>query len=430
MLRSNVDLRGLIHFGKMSGGYFFTTILNNAIPFLVLPILTRYLAPAEYANIALFSFYLALSNALTGSSVPSIIARDFFNKEKSYIAKLIGNCIGVVFIFSLVTFLLILLLYPVLQKYIDLPLLWMLIIPFASFSWIVFTMGLTVLRSAKKVLTFTKHQVGNTLINLGISVFLIAVLLWGWQGRVVGIIISFFISALIMFIYLKKNGYVAFSFSKSIIKEILRLVFPLIPNSFQSVVISQVGIFFIQFYFTKELLGIYSIGFQIASAILLLITTLNLSWSPFLYEQLAKVEKINRIYLTRMFYVLIGVVFLGVIFINVFSGLILKIMTTPEYYNAKEFIPWFTTGFLFFGIYASLMPVLIKFEKQNYISMVSFANMFIMIALNIWFSDLFGYIGIAYAYCTTYFTMFIALAWKAQKTFPLPWLKALKVWGK
>jgi O-antigen/teichoic acid export membrane protein len=428
MLKKNVDLRGLAHFGKMSGGYFITTIINNAIPFLVLPILTRYLDPEEYANIALFSFYLALSNALTGISIPAVISKNFFDKEKSYIAQIIGNSIVVVFAFSLITLLIILIFYPFLSKYLELDLLWMLLIPIASFSWIVFSMGLTVLRNSKKVLVFTKHQVGNTLINFAFSVFFIVVLLWGWQGRVLGMIISFMVSAIIMFVYLKVNNYVTFSFSKNIVRKILDIALPMIPNSFQSVVISQVGIFFIQFYFTKEILGLYSIAFQLAVMIQILITTLNLSWQPFFYEQLSKPEKLNHIYLTRMFCLLIGVVIIGALFINVFAGLILRIMTTPEYYNAKEFVPWFSLGFIFYGLYALLMPILIKFEKQNYISLVSFSNMFVMIGLNVWFADLFGYIGIAYAYCLTYLVMSVALFWKANRVFPLPWLRALKVW--
>jgi O-antigen/teichoic acid export membrane protein len=429
MLKSNIDLRGLIHFGKMSGGYFITTIINNAIPFLVLPILTRYLAPEEYANIALFSFYLAISNALTGISIPAVISKNFFDQEKKYVAELIGNCVLVVFAFSITTLLLILALYPFIKTYLELDLLWLSIIPLASFSWIVFSIGLTVLRNSKKVLMFTKHQVGNTLINFAFSIFFIVVLLWGWQGRVLGIIISFVISAIIMFIYLKQSGYISFRLSREKIKKIMDIALPMIPNSFQSVVISQVGIFFIQFYFTKEILGLYSIAFQMAVMIQILVTTLNLSWSPFFYQQLANIGKINFIYLTRMLYLLIGVVIVGVLFINVFAGLILRVMTTPEYYAAKEFIPWFSIGFLFYALYSFLMPILIKFEKQNYISLVSFTNMFIMIGLNIWFSNVFGYMGVVYAYTLTYFLMSLALVWKAQRVFPLPWLKALKIWS-
>ena len=86
---------------------------------------------------------------------------------------------------------------------------------------------------------------------------------------------------------------------------------PLLPNSFQSVIISQVGIFFIQFYFSKELLGVYAVGFQVAFAIKLLNSALALSWSPYLYEQLAKKHAINRMYLTRMLLALVAVMFMG-----------------------------------------------------------------------------------------------------------------------
>lgn len=258
---------------------------------------------------------------------------------------------------------------------------------------------------------------------------LVAVFIRGWQGRVWGIIIAFIISALLMYYYLKSNGYICFAISKKPIKYILSIILPLIPNSFQSVVISQVGIFFIQFYFTKELLGVYAVGFQIAYAIELLRSTLALSWSPYLYEQLAKINAINRMYLTRLLLALIAVIGVGVVFINLFAGLILRIMAGKKYIAAKEFIPWFTIGFFFQGLYVFLMPFLIKFEKHKYISFVSFVNMLLMIVLNVLFIHAFGYIGIAYAFSIIYFILFLAFAWKAQQVFPLPWLRALKIWA-
>jgi O-antigen/teichoic acid export membrane protein len=195
------------------------------------------------------------------------------------------------------------------------------------------------------------------------------------------------------------------------------------------VVISQVGIFFIQYFYTKDLLGVYSVGFQIALVIKLLIDTLGLSWSPFLYQQLSNIKDFNKLYVMRLYYSIIGIVFLGIVLINVFSELILRIMTTSRFHGAAEFIPWFTLGILFHGMYVLLMPILIKHEKQKYISTVSFLNMVIMIGLNFGFIKLFGYIGVVYAYCLTYFVMFLAFAWQSQKVFPMPWLKALKIWN-
>lgn len=427
MLKMNVHLKGLSQFSKISGSYFITTILNNGIPFLILPILTRYLLPEEYANIALFSFYFALSNALTGVSIPIVIAKYFYEKDKEHIAKLIGNCIAVVFVFSLSTLSLMMLLFPFLEKQLKLSFFGIAMIPLTSFSFVVFNIGLTVLRSAKNVMLFSKHQIGNSLINALLSIIFITLLAWGWQGRVLGIILSFVVSALMMLVYLRKNKYLSFDFSKKIVRKILDIVLPMIPNSFQSVMISQFGVFFIQFYFTKEILGLYSIAFQLATMVYILATTLNLSWSPFLFEQLSKLDKLNPVRITRMYYLLIGIVVTGALFISVFAGFLLKMMTSPEYYNAREFVPWFSIGFIFFAIYSFLMPILIKFEKQKFISFVSFTNMFVMIGLNFLFTDLFGYMGVVYAFCTTYFLMSIALVWKANKVFPLPWLRSLKI---
>ena len=424
-----IDLRGLVHLGKLSRGYFVTTIINQALPFLILPIITRYISPAEYGNLALFSLYLALSNSLCGASVPTVISKFFFNTEKEYIASIIGNSILIIAFLSLITMFLILILSAFMQSFLELPLVWLILIPLTSFAFILLSMGLTVMTNTQSVLTFSKHQIGNTVINIIISIILIVFLMWGWHGRALGIIISYLISAAGSYYYLRKKGYISFDISKKITKTILKVAIPLIPNSFQIVVISQVGIFFMQFYFSMELLGLYSIGFQIALMVKLLNETLNISWSPYLFEQISRGNGMNKLYLTRLLWALIGILIAGMLFINLTAGIMLKLMTTPEYYGAQRFILWFTLGFFFYGIYAFLFPILVKHEKQTYISIMTFLNMFIMIILNFLGIKLFGFMGIAYAFTMTFFILFLALFWQAQKVFPLPWLKALNIWN-
>jgi O-antigen/teichoic acid export membrane protein len=428
MMKWNVDLSGMIHLSRLSRGYFFTTFINNAIPFLFLPILTRYLSAAEFANVALFGLYLAICNSFAGVSIPTVISKNFFDRSKGHIAKIISASMLIVFSFSLMIMVLILLIYPWFGDWLNLSLWWLMLIPLVSFSSIVFNINLNLLRNEKKVLLFSYYQIGNTMMNGLISLVLVAIFFWGWQGRVWGITLSFFFSAIGSFYYLKNNGFLSTPISKGNIWSVLEVFIPLIPNSFQSVVIAQSALFFIQYYFTKKLLGIYSVGFQLAYAIRLLIDTLNLSWSPYLYQQLCKVDKMNKVYITRLLYGLFGIVFLGVIGINIFSNLILRIMTTSEYYGATQFIPWLTVGLFFQATYIFLMPILIKYDEQKFISLVSLINMFIVIGLNFGFIKLFGYIGVVYAYSLTYFFMFIALVWRSQKKLPLPWLKAAKIW--
>jgi len=79
-------------------------------------------------------------------------------------------------------------------------------------------------------------------------------------------------------------------------------------------------------------------------------------------------------------------------------------------------------------LYIMFFPILISYNKQRFVSIVSFLNMILLIVLNIWFVNLFGYMGVAYALCGTYFVMFVAFFIQAQHLLPLPWLRALKFW--
>lgn len=412
------------------GGYFVTTFLYSALPLLFLPILTRYLAPEEYANIALFRFYMAISNSLVGVSLPIMISKNFFDKPKEYVSRIIGSSVVVVLLFTAILTILIILLQNPIVAFLELPLFWILIIPWTSLCYVIFMMALTVMRNQKKVLLFSKHKIANSIFNISISVLLVVVFVWGWRGRLWGIVFSYVISVILAVYYLMSNNFISFKISKDIIKKIIELVVPLIPNSLQTIIVGQIGIFFMQYYYTKELLGIYSVGFQISYAIKLIFKSIAMSWSPYVYEQLATPNKTNRLMLARFYYVLTLILLAGVAFINLFADLILRIITTSAYFGAKDFILWFTIGFFFSGMTIFFMPVLMKHEKQKYVSIISIINMIVLVGLNITLVKLFESVGIAMAFSISAFFMFIAYFAMSQRVFGLPWFKALLIWKK
>ncbi|MDL4030324.1 oligosaccharide flippase family protein, partial [Proteus mirabilis] len=62
--------------------YLTSNILNSAIPFLLLPILTRYLSTEEYGKIAMFQIFLAGISTLIGCNTISAISRKYFDDRK------------------------------------------------------------------------------------------------------------------------------------------------------------------------------------------------------------------------------------------------------------------------------------------------------------------------------------------------------------
>lgn len=423
-----VDIKGIKNLFNMSKGYFLTTIINQAIPFLLLPVLTRYLSTEEYGNVSLFNFYLMICIALVGSSIPSVVSKYFYEKDKNYISDLVGNCIMTSFLLMLIVEVVIVVMYHWVDDYLSIPLLWMLLLPPGAFAFVILSLGLTVCRNSHKVFHFGCHQVANTAVNLIISLLLICVSGLGWIGRAIGMLGAYFFSAIVMLTYLRRNGYLKWNYQRSMQKEIRQVIIPLIPNSLQMTIISQVGLFFMQLYFSKEMLGLYALGYQIAFCVKLLVDTIAMSWSPFLFQQISNKEEMNKLYVTRLLLVLFFGLLLGAGAVWVLTKPVLVLMTTPAFYGAKQFVPWFALGMAVYGMYAFLSPILIKTDQQRFIGGVSLVSMIIMIVANVLFARWFGYMGIVYAYCFSYVFLSLTLMIRVQKVFPLPWLKAVKIW--
>ena len=77
--------------GSFLGGagiYLFSNILNAVVPFILLPILTRYLTPEEYGEVAIFQTLLGLLGAFVGMTFVGAANRKFYdsNLEKSELA--------------------------------------------------------------------------------------------------------------------------------------------------------------------------------------------------------------------------------------------------------------------------------------------------------------------------------------------------------
>ena len=57
------------------GIYTITSGINAAIPFSIMPILTRYLTPSDYGTVAMFGVLLSFVAPFTGLSINGAIAK-------------------------------------------------------------------------------------------------------------------------------------------------------------------------------------------------------------------------------------------------------------------------------------------------------------------------------------------------------------------
>lgn len=406
----NANLKGIRSLVNLSKGYFLTTIINQALPFLLLPILTRYLSTEEYGMLSIFSFYMAVCHALLGAALPTVVAKYFFEWNKDDISKLIGNCIMLAFKYSLILMVFLILLFSIIGSFGDVSLSSILLLPISSFALILFSIGLNVCKNERKVLHFSLHQISNTTLNVVFSLLAVCLFFWGWIGRYGSICVAYMISAFIMCLYLNNRGYLDFSYSHSLQKEIKRVLHPLIPNSVQMILIAQAGLFFMKIYFGSSILGQYALALQISTCMKLLIDTLNMSWQPFLFEQLSFGERMDKNMVARCLFLLMALLFAGGIGLILISKPLINVMATPDYLPATKFLPSLTLGWLFYGLFVFIQPILIKNEMQRAIGGISFLSLVIMLLANTILPKYIGDMAICYTFAIVYCTLAIPLA--------------------
>src|SRR5665648_509182 len=78
---------------KTSFIYTLTKAINASIPFLLMPVLTRYLNPEDYGVVAMFGVLLSFLVPFTGLNSHGAIARKYYDRDEVDLPTYVTNCL-------------------------------------------------------------------------------------------------------------------------------------------------------------------------------------------------------------------------------------------------------------------------------------------------------------------------------------------------
>ncbi|HXB41282.1 MAG TPA: oligosaccharide flippase family protein, partial [Bacteroidia bacterium] len=246
--------------------YSLTSVLCALLGLLILPVLTRHLSEKDYGYTALFSTYVLILSPILGFSSGGYFWIEFFRKkkEKIYLNKLFSTYFWLVFGATLLILLLFVVFYPLFKNYCEFSLLFILLLPTTGFISLLSDETKNYFVNNKKPGGFMIYSVLLTLIELGLSYYLVVYVLKNWEGRIFAWLISLFLQFLFtLWIFIVKEKYISFVFSKSILNTLFLFGFPLIFHQLGKFVINQSDRLFISRMISVDEAGIYSIGYQV-----------------------------------------------------------------------------------------------------------------------------------------------------------------------
>ncbi|MBA7527264.1 hypothetical protein ES705_19440 [subsurface metagenome] len=406
---------------KNSLVYTSTNVINNAIPFFLLPIMTRYLTPSDYGVVATFNVLSAVMVVFVGLSMHGAINVNYFKLEKEELREYIGNVFSILFSSFLLVFAVVYILksnFSVLTKF---PENWILYIVVIALFQSIFAITLGLWQVEQKSLPYGLFQISRTILNVSLSVVFVVLLCWGWQGRILGVIITSVIFGLLSIFVIYKRKYIKFSFNKRYVKDALLFGIPLIPHALGGWIITGIDRIFINSMVGVAPTGIYTVGYQVGMIIGLLANSFNLAWSPFLFEKLKENNYLTKVKIVKFTYLYNAGIIIVALALSFFAPYFLKFFVSRNFYFAYKYVLWIALGYAFQGMYLMVVNYIFYVKKTYILAWVTFSSAGINVVLNYFFIKANGAIGAAQATTITFFTQFIMVWILSAKVYRMPW---------
>jgi O-antigen/teichoic acid export membrane protein len=405
---------------KQSAGYLAASVANRAVPFLLLPLLTRALSPAEFGFAALFQALVSFAVPVVGLMLPAVVGREYYGRSAAERAVLAGNLVVLLAgAGAAATLVLLAGVWAVGMPAFAVPLGWLLAVPAVAAANTVLSIQLAFLRNEERVGAYGFYAVGATLVGLGLSVVLVVTFGLGWQGRAWAILITALLFAALGVASLVREGKLVVRVERRAVAAILRFALPLVPHGLGSVAITFADRFVVDGVLGKDAVGLYSVAYSFGMAGNLAVEALNGAWSPLMFRALA--EKTGARAVVRSTVSFVAAVLAGTGLIGVAAFVAFPYVTGPAFHSAHALMPWIALGYGFYGVYTGAHVFLAFAGRTGMLSLITTLAAAANVGATWALVRYEGLMGAAHATALAYALMMV-LAWGyAARVHPLPW---------
>jgi O-antigen/teichoic acid export membrane protein len=406
---------------KAFGIYTFSTFLKSAIPFLLLPIITKYLTPEDYGIANFYQVVLRLVSGIIMLGVPACCTIFYFKHKQQEYPNLILNAIVSPVIFTLIllviSFLMIDTLYPIfeLNRY------WIIFIAPFAFLYLFPEITFTTLRNQEKPIKYSIYNLSQILIHFSITTILVVIFKFDWLGILLGILISLLVINFSSLTYLLNNHLIGGNLNRKLVKYVFFLGSPLVLQRIGGLLINKSDALFISVMLGKDVLGIYAVGYQIGMVVLLFQDAIGKAWRPHVFKKLNSGHLSDKIKIVKQSYVLMGVYLIIPVLLYFASPYIFKLFINERYHESIIIAPLIALGYSFLGMYKLVTLYIFYMKKTGLLSSFTLINGSLNIVLNYFFIKTFGVLGAAYATILSMFIIFVISFIISHKVYPMPW---------
>lgn len=406
---------------RSAGVYTLANAINSAIPFFLLPVFTRYLSPVDYGRYTMFQVLVGFVAPFTGLTIHAAISRQYLEKDNIDLPKYISNCLLVLLASSSFVSAIFWLFSGFISKWSSFPSDWLWAVILVSVGQFITQVILVLWQMQVKPLLYGSYLIFQTAVSVGISIWFVVGLQYGWRGSIAGQLIAAILFSLVGLFTLWKNGWIKFDIERLYIQHALWYGVPLIPHIFGVWVITMTDRVFITNMVGLAEVGVYAVGYQIGMIISLLQNSFNQAWVPWLFERLKQNDPIVKLKIVKFTYFYIAAILFTALLLAYLAPFILKVFVGKDFIKASKFVIWIALGFAFNGMYKMVTNYIFYVGKTYLLAWITLFTAGINVILNYIFISYNGVVGAAQASMVSFFMSFVLTWILSAKVYKMPY---------
>jgi O-antigen/teichoic acid export membrane protein len=405
-----------------SAVYGLGSVLVRGLAFLLLPLYTRYLSPAEYGIVALTVTCTVVLGLLYPLGLRGAVSRTYYEGGTAEERKDRVGTLWIAMILSAATMALLL----------DRagPSLGAALLPEVPFHpylrlavWTAFlgVLGLTplvLLQAQERPLAFVLLTVWTALVTTVATVWLV-VKGGGAAGYLQGSLVGAGLAA-IPYLALTMRQ-IRPVFRIRVLLPALAFGHPLVPHALAGWVLEMSDRAILTRLIPLHDVGVYSLGYQLGAAMGLVTTAFNAAWVPFLFGTLKDEGEAAHPKLARLVtYYAVALCFVGLGW-ALLVEYAMALLAGPAFRDAYRITPWVVGGYVFGGLYLIPTNLLFWRRQTRVIPLITLAAGAANVGLNFWLVPRYGAIAAAWSTLAAY-ALLLILTWKcAERLHPFPY---------
>jgi len=412
--------------GKHGAIYGIGSASSRLISFLMIPLYTHFLTPADYGVLQLVYLTTEVFSVIIGLRLAATVFRFYYEAEdlserNTVISTaLLGGGIAATVFLAPIFYLSSWLSGFVLAGKGQTALFQMALL--SLWLQIPVNVVLSYIQVREKSILFVFISLSRLITSFALNVYFVAIIQIGVQGILLsGLIVDVVTFAVAMPLVVRSVG---FRFSWEWFMKMLRFSLPLVPMSLASMVIHASDRYFVRGYLSLSDTGIYTFGYKIGNSIhSLLYVSFSQIWNArrFAIEKEATAPLIY----SKIFTYFIGFTcFIG-LGISIFSKDIVRIISSDKYWQASDIIPLVVLCYVIYAIEDHVSTAIYLKKKTERISLAYMIAAAANLCFNFLLIPRYGMYGAVFATLFSFILLNVTIFSLAQKLYPIPfeWLR-------